>query len=222
MVNVMIVDGYLGAGKTLGMSILAKYFQTKSGCTLYSNYGLENSKLFDSFEHFFDVAQQESSIICLDEAHTDLDSRNFNTNAVKFFTHVLFYLRKLRTTIFLATPSIDNLDSRVRSICNLYCHVSKDKKYFYYNMYDLQRGLHLRQYKIRKESAFEIGQGIYDTYNMVSPLQFPEDRTAFNDFIHRLKSISGSYYKAEGIVGQPTPSDRPEDFPTINKEEVLV
>jgi hypothetical protein len=213
MVNVMIVDGYLGAGKTLGMSILAKYFQIKSGCSLYSNYGLENSYPFDNFTDFFHVAQQSSSIICLDEAHTDLDARNFNTNAVKFFTHVLFYLRKLRTTIFLSTPSIDNLDGRVRAICNLYCHVSKNSNCFFYDMYDLQRGIHLRRYKIRKEAAFQIGTGIYDTYNMVSPLEYPEDRAAFNQFIVMLKELSGNYYKGAATVGHPTPSDRPEGSP---------
>ncbi|MFP3786293.1 hypothetical protein, partial [Burkholderia sp. SIMBA_024] len=66
---VMVYDGIMGAGKTMGMSIMAQHFRQKSGCTLYSNYGLVGAKPFDTFDTFVDVAKQKSSIICLDEAH---------------------------------------------------------------------------------------------------------------------------------------------------------
>jgi hypothetical protein len=190
----MIIDGYLGAGKTLAMTILASYFKELSGCTLYSNYGIKDSCLFTRFTDLLHVADQESSIICLDEAHSDLDSRNFNTNSVKFFTHLVFYFRKLRTTMMLATPSIDNLDSRVRSICNLYCHVSKNKDYFFYDMYDMQSLKYLKRYKIKRESAYVLAAELYDTYNMVLPVEFPSDRIEFNLFVKLLKETSENYY----------------------------
>jgi hypothetical protein len=202
--NVLIIDGYLGAGKTLAMTILADYFRSRSGCALYSNYGIRGSKEFSHYTHFLDVANETSSIITLDEAHTDLDSRNFNTNAVKFFTHLVFYFRKLRTTLFLATPSIDNLDSRVRSICNLYCKVTKDKNYFYYTMYDLQRLKFLKRYKIPQAKAFRLAGTLYDTYNMVLPVEFPTERKEFNEFVKELKQTSEQFYVSG--AGQGTPS----------------
>lgn len=192
--NLAIIDGYLGAGKTLAMTLLALYFQEMSSCAVYSNYGVIGSKKFDHYEDFLSIAEEDSTIVCLDEAHTDLDSRNFNTNAVKFFTHLIFYLRKLRCTLFLATPSIDNLDSRVRSIANLYIHVSKDKKYFYYDFYDMQSAKYLKQYRIRQVDAFVCANLAYDTFNMVLPVEFPTDRVVYNDFVKVLKEKSNSFY----------------------------
>lgn len=195
--NVAIIDGYLGAGKTLGMTLLASYFQSLSNCALYSNYNLRNSKAFSNFSHFLDVCKETSSIICLDEAHSDLDARNFNTNAVKFFSHLIFYMRKIRATIFLATPGIDNLDVRVRSLCNLYIKVTKNKTHFEYTMYDMQSGRYLKRYRIKIEVAKEIASMLYDTYNMVTPMEFPEDRKEFKDFINTLKITSDEYYLAQ-------------------------
>jgi hypothetical protein len=148
----------------------------------------------------------------LDEAHSDLDARNFNTNSVKFFTHLIFYLRKLRTTLMLATPALENLDSRVRAILNLYCHVTKDKEYFYYDMYDMQSMRHLGRYKIRIERAVELASMLYDTYNMVTPVEFPSDRKEFELFVKELKVVSENYYldRLEASGGIRTPSVSPE------------
>jgi hypothetical protein len=198
--NIVIIDGYLGAGKTLAMTILSNYFKELSGCSLYSNYGVKNAFPFSHYRDLLHVAVQPSSIIDLDEAHADLDSRNFNTNAVKFFTHLVFYFRKLRTTMFLATPGIENLDSRVRAICNLYCHVSKNQDYFYYDMYDMQAMRFLKRYKIKREAAYELSAGLYDTYNMVLPVEFPSDRAEFNRFVEELKYTSENYYITQRLA----------------------
>lgn len=207
--NIVIIDGYLGAGKTLAMTILASYFKELSGCALYSNYGVKDSYAFSNFRDFLHVAEQSSSIICLDEAHSDLDSRNFNTNAVKFFTHLVFYFRKLRTTMFLATPSIDNLDSRVRGICNLYCHVTKNKDHFFYDMYDMQSLKFLKRYKIKRDSAYALATGLFDTYNMVLPVEFPSDRNEFNNFVKELKTVSENYYIKQRVTLQGEVHDSP-------------
>lgn len=197
--NVVIIDGIMGAGKTLGMTLLTTYFSLKSGCTQYSNYGIRGSKPFTHYRDFIDVAMQPSSVIALDESHTDLDSRNFNTNAVKFFTHLVFYFRKMRTTMFLATPIMETLDNRVRSVCNLYCRCSKDQNYFYYDMYDLQANRFLRRYKIKQELAFEIASQLYDTHNIVTPMEFPSDREEFKSLIHDLKETIDKYYLDKSV-----------------------
>jgi hypothetical protein len=203
--NLVVIDGYLGAGKTLAMTLLSLYFQELSGCALYSNYGVKGSKEFTHYKDFLRIAEEKSTIVCLDEAHTDLDARNFNTNAVKFFTHLIFYLRKLRCTLMLATPSIENLDSRVRAIANLYIQVQKDKKYFRYYFYDMQSGRFLKKYKIKQQDAFVCASMAYDTYNMVLPVTFPEDRKEFHEFLPILKQKSNEYY----LQGVQSGADRP-------------
>lgn len=196
--NVAVIDGYLGAGKTLAMSILAEFYRQRSGCALYSNYGIRRSFAFEHYNQFLELTQHYSSIVCLDEAHTDLDSRSFNTNVAKFFSHLMFYFRKLRTTVFFATPDIENLDSRVRSICNLYIKADKDKHYFYYTMYDMQRMKFLKRYKIKKDNAFLIASNIYDTHNIVTPIEFPQDKKEFTELIIKLKELNNEYYMNTG------------------------
>lgn len=188
----MVFSGPLGSGKTLGMSLIAQLYREKSGCTLYSNYGLTNSKLFTSFEQFSDVAMQPSSIICLDEAHTDLDSRSSTTSISRYMTHVIFYLRKMRATMMMTTPMFDNLDARVRMLCDIYVHVEKDKHRFKYHMYDVQSGNKLKTYSIKKERAFALNA--YDTHKMVIPMEFPKDKNEYESIIKNLKDVNDSYF----------------------------
>lgn len=199
-------DAPMGQGKTLGMSLLAQNYRQKSGCTLYSNYGLKGAKLFTNFEQFLDVAKQPSSIICLDEIHTDLDSRSGNTSVSKYLTHMFFYLRKIRATVFYATPDISNVDLRVRQITNVYCRVHKNKHSFYYDMYDLQSLRTLKTLRINQQKVFNIINQIYDTHKMVVPMEFPETKQEYLQLIKMLKEISDDYY----INGQDTDEPRAE------------
>lgn len=188
------LDAPMGQGKTLGMSVLAQHFRQQSGCSLYSNYGLTHSKLFTSFEQFLEVAEQPSSIICLDEVHTDLDSRSGNTNTSKYLTHMLFYLRKIRATIFYATPDISAVDIRVRNVTNVYCRVSKSKRKFKYEMWDLLSARYLRTLSIDREKVFAIANQIYDTHKMVVPMEFPDTKQDYQQLIYMLKNVSDQYY----------------------------
>lgn len=205
--NLQVYEGYLGSGKTLGMSINAKYWQEMSGCTLYSNYGLSGSKPFTSMHDFLDVAKQPSSIICLDEAHVDLDARSFSTNHVKFFTQVSFYLRKLRCSLFITSPLFDNLDTRIRGITNIFVHVSKDKNYFYYPMYDIQSLKYLGTKKIRKENAFAIASQLYDTNALVTPITIPNTKEEYNKFLDELKQCTLDYQEQAVGVARRTTTD---------------
>lgn len=193
--NIVVFEGYLGAGKTLGASILAKYYQEKSGCTLYSNYGLAGSKPFTRMEDFLDVAQQPSSIIVWDECHVDLDSRSFSSNHVKFLTQIAFYLRKMRCTLIITSPMFENLDSRIRGITNILVQVQKGKEYFYYPFYDIQSGKYLKTKKIKKEDAFRIASDIFPTYAMVTPIEVPSKKEEYESFLHVLKQTSDNFNK---------------------------
>ncbi|MCM3738525.1 hypothetical protein M3215_22795 [Bacillus cytotoxicus] len=191
--NVMVFKGYLGSGKTFGMSLYARHYQEKSGCALYSNFGLVGAKPFDSLEDFYNIAKEESSILCLDEAHIDLDSRSFSSNSVKFFSQLSYYLRKLRCTLFITSPSFEDLDSRIRGITNVLASVSKRDGYFYYELYDVQSKRYLKRIRVNQKKAFAIGSKVYDTTAMVSPVKVPEKRQDFMEFLEALKTTAEQY-----------------------------
>lgn len=189
-------EGIMGNGKTLGMSLMAKYFQEQTGCTLYSNYGLVGSKPFHSFYDFLDVAVQPSSIICLDEVHNDIDARDYNTNAVKYFTHIVFYLRKMRCTLMMTSPLFENVESRVRGVTNIVIPVHKDNDYYYYPFYDWQSLKYLKTKRVKKENAHKASKFIFDTYSMVTPLEYPENRNDFKKLLQDLKQANDNYLKS--------------------------
>jgi hypothetical protein len=197
--NLMLFTGLMGSGKTLGMSLIAKRYQEQTGCTLYSNYGLKGSKPFTSFYDFLDVAVQPSSIVCLDEVHNDIDSRDFNTNAVKYFSHIVFYLRKMRCMLFMTTPLFENVESRVRNVTSVVVPVQKDKDYFYYPFIDAHTEVLLKQWKIKKDTAFKASKTLYDTYSMVTPLEYPANRDEFKKLLHELRVRNDRYL--EGLAG---------------------
>lgn len=196
--NIINFSGQMGNGKTLGMSILATYLAEKTGCTLYSNYGLVGAKPFTRFEDFLDVAIQPSSIVLLDEVHNDIDSRDFNTNAVKYFSHIAFYLRKMRCTLMMTSPLFENVESRVRGVTNVVCPVYKDKYYYHYPFYDWQSLKPLKGKRIKKDVAHEIAGNLFDTYSMVTPLEYPNGREEFKKLLQELKRVNSDYLKSEG------------------------
>lgn len=201
--NVFVFTGFLGSGKTLGAVLYAKKYQALSGCALYSNIGIEGAKPFHSIETFKEIAKESSSILLLDEAHMDLDARSFNTNHVKFFTQLSYYLRKLRCTLFITSPNFGDLDSRIRGITNILAIVSKSKDRFYYDMYDIQSDKYLRRYEMLQEMAFYVAENVYDTYAMVTPVTVPDKKEGFLSFLDELKTISEQYYhEATGAAVQ--------------------
>lgn len=191
--NLIMIDGYLGSGKTLGMSLKALQWQQKSGCTLFSNYGLKGSIPFTSFADFKKVAVQPSSIICLDESHLDISNRDFNTNSVKFFVNMVFFLRKLRCTLMMTSPLFHNIDSKIRDITNIYIHVSKRNSIMTYDYYDVEQQYFIKseQLDLNKISSY-IGD-IYDTYEMVIPLEYPKTRDEYIKIFSEVKELNKEY-----------------------------
>lgn len=206
--NLILFDGRMGSGKTTLMSLEALRYQAESltGCTLFSNYGLSGSVPFTSFEDFKKVAVQPSSIICLDESHLDISNRDFNTNSVKFFVNMVFFLRKLRATLMMTTPLFENIDSKVREVTNYYVHCSKYNGYLNYEYYDIERLKFLKSKRISEAKVSEIMGYIYDTYEMVVPLEYPSTRPEFIKVFEEVKELNKSYIekiRTGEIVSQP-------------------
>lgn len=192
--NVIGVEGYLGAGKTLGATLIGKAYQQRSGCALYSNYGVTGSKPFASMDDFYEIAKEDSSILLLDEAHIDLDARSFNTNSVKFFSQVSYYLRKLRCTLIFTSPNFDDIDSRIRGITNMLIQIEPSSDRFIYHMWDYQSGKLFKTKSILKEDAFMIAPTLFDTYSIVTQVEVPETRKDFKEYLERLNQFHTEYH----------------------------
>ncbi len=204
MVNFIVFTGYLGSGKTLGATIFAHYYQNISGCALYSNCGIANSKPFTSLDDFKKIAVEESSVLVLDEAHVDLDARSFNANSVKFFSQLAYFLRKLRCTLILTSPAFVDLDQRIRGVTNILATVSKDKYNFYYELYDIQSQRYLRTLVANKTRAFNATDDLYDTNAMVVPITVPDSKGDYFEFLNELKEIAENYNKRGAAVALAT------------------
>jgi hypothetical protein len=188
-------DGRMGSGKTTLMSLEALTYQQMSGCTVFSNYGLTGSIPFTSFEDFKKVAVQPSSIICLDESHLDISNRDFNSNSVKFFVNMVFFLRKLRCTLMMTSPLFENIDSKVRDVTNIYIHCSKHSGFLHYEYYDVERLKFIKSKRISENKVSEIMPFIYDTYEMVVPLEYPKTRDEYLSIFDEVKSLNKGYIK---------------------------
>lgn len=185
--NLFLFDGQLGAGKTLGMTLFALRYRFMCGCQLWSNYSMNIAKDFNSYTDFIHLADYNSNIVLLDEAHTSLDSRLFGSKQVIYFTQLIFYLRKLNTTMMLTSPNINTIDKRVRELANIYVFCSKNNYNFNYSIYDVQTGKHLKTYSIAQSKAIDIVKDVYDTKSIVSPLILPKNDDDFRNFTDLLK-----------------------------------
>ena len=197
--------GNLGEGKTSAMSILAHYYQAKARkrgqeIELFSNYGLRDSHRLNTYKDFYVVAEAPGSIICLDEAQTSLDSRLFQKGSNIYLTQFLFYLRKLRASLFMTTPHFKNLDSRMRMLCNILVDCHRTPGGFIWFIYDAQAQKLLRRRFIPMFKAKEIfAAGLYDTNKIVTSVSFPKNEREFTKFLQNIIEVNEKRMAAEDL-----------------------
>lgn len=196
---VWVFEGNLGDGKTFGMSIIAHYYAAKmarrhNAIEIFSNYGLKQSEQLESYKDFYNVAQADGSIICMDEAHTSLDSRLFQKGSNIYLTQLFFYFRKLRASVFLTTPNMKNIDSRIRLLTNILVRCIKYPDGFSYTIWDYQGGRLLSRRFLPMAKAKQIfAMGLYDTNKMLTSIEFPGNERAFKEFLEKLIGINEDY-----------------------------
>lgn len=192
---VWVFMGNLGEGKTFGMSVLAHYFAArarKAGLPvdIYANYGLKGAKPLVNYKDFFDVAKSPNSICLMDEAHVNLDSRLFHKGSNIYMTQFFFYLRKLHTSLFMTTPNIRNLDSRIRMLTNILVVCRRNPGGFAYEIYDYQAEKLLSRKFLPRYIANEIFKaGMYDTDAIIRNVEFPASEREFDAFLTKVVQI---------------------------------
>lgn len=196
---VWVFQGNLGEGKTSAMSILAHYYATRAkrigiDVELYANYSLKGAKRLSHYSDFYKVAQADSSICLLDEAQTSLDSRLFQKGSNIYLTQFFFYLRKLRSSLFMTTPNIKNIDSRIRALTNILVDCYKTPAGFNYYIYDFQGQKLLKRKFLPMYRAQEIWSvGLYDTNQIITSIEFPANERQFKQFLEQIIEINDTY-----------------------------
>lgn len=152
----------MGQGKTLSMSILAKFLQDKGQMRLFANYGLKGA---EKLKNFNDLLEAKTGLVCLDEAQMLMDSRMFKYN-IKF-THWLLQTRKKDLIVAGTTQSFDQVDLRARNVCDIIVECRKKGDTIFLQFINWQDKKILRKYKIRNFQKF---YGIYNTKEIVNPL----------------------------------------------------
>ncbi len=192
---VWVFQGQLGEGKTFGMSVLAWYFVTRARragikADIYANFKLKGAKPLTSYRDFYNVARSEASICLLDEAHVNLDSRLFHRGANIYMTQFFFYLRKLSASLFMTTPHIRNLDSRMRQLTNILVDCHRVTGGFLYDIYDYQAAKLLRRKFLPMYVAQQIfATGMYDSHAIIRAVEFPSNERAFDRFLDQIIEI---------------------------------
>ncbi|MBE3584940.1 MAG: hypothetical protein IMW94_01965 [Thermoanaerobacter sp.] len=220
---VWVFTGNLGDGKTFGMSVLAHYFANKARragipVDLYANYDLKGAYHLKHYTDFYRVAKSPNSICLLDEAHVNLDSRLFHRGSHIYMTQFFFYLRKLHASLFMTTPHIRNLDSRMRQLTNILVVCQKMGGGFMYDIYDYQAERLLRRRFMPKyivQQLFEAG--LYDTHAIIRSIEFPANERTFDSFLTKLIAVrDGADLNA--VMGKTEDPEEMEEGEEIEQE----
>jgi hypothetical protein len=107
-------------------------------------------------------------------------------------------LRKLRASLFMTTPNIRNLDSRIRALCNILVECHKTPAGFIYYIYDYQGERLLKRKFLPMYKAQEIWSvGLYDTNQIITSIEFPASERQFKQFLEEIIEINDTYRRGK-------------------------
>lgn len=192
----MFIQGGLGAGKTFIMSLLAHHWKERVKANgghveLFSNYGLKDSYPMTHYTDWYKVAEAQGSIICWDESQMAFSNRKWSRYGQGIATEVMMYTRKMQSIQLYASPSINNVDSRIRQIIEVLVTARKiGDRGFQLHFVDYQTGQFIRTVFFPMYKAKKIFQlNLYDTYNMVQGFPLPSTEKQGEDFFETLNEI---------------------------------
>lgn len=194
MPHFVMVQGGLGAGKTLSAATLAHYWRLKSGgdIRIFSNFDLAESTPFKSVNNWLDIADARGSIILWDEAQNQFDRRNWSRNT--WMSQIFNMTRKLRAVHVFMQPVGMNLDGRILDLVEIMINVTKlEGRSILLDLFEFQdkrfgpNGRYLKTLKMNWTKVRQIQRlELYDTDQLVYP--FPTPKTE-RDQIDLMKEI---------------------------------
>lgn len=196
MAHHFFIQGPLGAGKTFAMSLLAHHWKERvlqqgGNIKLFSNYGLKDSYPMTHYTDWYEVAAAQGSICCWDEAQMAFSNRKWSKYGSTLATEVMMYTRKMQSVQMYCSPSINNVDSRIRQIVEVLVNVRKiGDKGFSLHFTDWQTGEFMHKqffpmYKAKK--VFKLN--LFDSFQMVQGFPLPQTEKQGDEFFERLEQI---------------------------------
>lgn len=196
MAHHIFIQGSLGSGKTFLMSLLAHHWKSKviqrgGNVELFSNYELKDSYPMSHYEDWYKVAEAQGSIICWDEAQMAFSNRKWSRYGSTVATEVLMFTRKMQSVQIYCSPSINNVDSRIRQIVEILITVRKiGNSGFKLHFRDYQTGEFMMNQFIPMSKANKFFKlNLYDTFNMVTSFPLPQTEKQGNEFFETLNEI---------------------------------
>lgn len=195
-------QGPLRQGKTFCMSLFAHYLkmqveQQGGHIELFSNYELKDSKPMDHYTDWYQVAEAQGSICCWDESHLAFSNRKWSQHGQSIATEVMIYTGKMGSVQMYCSPSIQNVDSRIRQIVEVLVDVRKTPKGFFLRFTDYQTGEFLNKAFIPMWKAQRIFKlNLYDTHHMVKGFPLPKTERESTEFFDILADI---HDKSRGV-----------------------
>lgn len=196
MAHHFFIQGPLGAGKTFLMSLLAHHWKAKTEAKgghieLFSNYHLLGAQQMEHYEDWYEVAKAQGSIVCWDESQMAFSNRKWGKYGQGVATEVMMYTRKMKSVQMYCSPSINNVDSRIRQIVEVLVDVRKiGDKGFSVRFTDFQTNQFMHSQFIpmfKAKQYFKLQ--LYDTYQMVSGFPLPNTETQGKKFFEELEYI---------------------------------
>lgn len=191
----LLIQGGLGTGKTLTMSLLAHYLKGQAmmrgaNVELFSNYDLKDSTTMLDYTDWYKVAEADTSIICWDEAHVVFNNRAWSKYGQGIATEVAMYTRKLRSIQIYATPNVGNVDSRIRDIIEVVVTMRKDNRGYHLYFTDFQTKEFIKKAFISEATMKRVYKlKLYDTYAFVRGFPLPENEGEGEEFWNKLDKI---------------------------------
>lgn len=201
MPHIIAVQGPLGAGKTTIASIMAWLYKNQveargGHVKLFSNYGLAGSSPMKDYTDWYKVAAAQGSICVWDEAHRVIDARQALKSENILTSHVLTFARKMSSIQIFVTPSVNNLDSRLRQLLEVLISVSKvGNKGMRFQYYDYQaqnfgplgKYLHSRFLPASRVAAVHK-LNLFDSHSFVGGFPLPKTEREQMKFMDELEN----------------------------------
>ena len=190
------------------MSLLAHYWRNKvwangGDVKLFSNYELLDSSPMNHYTDWYTVAEAQGSIVCWDEAQMSFSNRKWSKYGSGIATEVLMFTRKMKSVQMYCSPSINNVDSRIRQIIEVLVTATKvGNSGFSFHFTDYQTGefrhkQFLPMWKAKKIMALNL----YDSFNMVQGFPLPSNERDGDKFFQELERIHDkARHKRRGAI----------------------
>lgn len=154
----------MGAGKTLGMTVLGISFAKSMKVGLSANFTLKGIS-FEKIDSFNALLEKRTGVVLLDEFWQDVDSRRFAQNVD--FTHWINQTRKKDLIVFYTTQDFGQVDKRLRRATHWLVFVERRGKGGSMTFVRVLDGRIGKRLSIDDYSKF---YELYDTYEIVDCL----------------------------------------------------